>query len=366
MADDPSEFSWETKQLMISFLEGQSKATKTPCFQTYKERRDRLKALLVRGSSGRIGDSGHGRAIMFWSSMRKILDKNEYQQFKNWNNSRCKAEQRAYNKNVFGLTSEGFKKDVAARNKFDFNSKLVQHRPDTGLSFIPIRSHAKIKQKLLTRLQSLEEKLVAHFEGSSAQRLRGGAGNYQSDARDSNRGKSLSHTVVSGGQYANKRNDISGSVHLNSNLKTARALQEEVNEVITEIVENSFGPQPWYMLLKFLLKDIPADRFIGTASTLPCSHIWWTRDPKSFHVHCDNNTIGAAFIFCANTVEGGSLVIQTPDGSKHTKHLKAGEILGGSWAQYAHCNEPTEYQRRSFVVYLDYRVLSSSYISKCG
>jgi hypothetical protein len=111
---------------MISFLEGQSKATKTPCFQTYKERSDRLKALLVRGSSGRIGDSGHGRAIMFWSSMRKILDKNEYQQFKNWNNSRCKAEQRAYNKNVFGLTSEGFKKDVAARNNLTCSSRAAR------------------------------------------------------------------------------------------------------------------------------------------------------------------------------------------------------------------------------------------------
>jgi hypothetical protein len=361
-------FSQEIKECIVLFLDGQSKAvthafeSNMPKAQAYKARSDRLRALLAKESCSNdfAASSGHYRAIKFWKVMRICLSEKEYQYFKKWNCNRLGVKKRAYCSVMYGLTRNGFKTVVADRNKFVFNSELVRQSPDYRLRFIPTASRRAMSKPSLEKLQALEEKLVMHFE---TMRLRGGVG-YTSDARDSNRGKSLARTVVSGGQYANKSSNISGSVHLNSNLKSVPLLQEEVNTVVTQIIIDVYGTLPWFRLLMFLLKDIPAERFIGDEALLPCSHIWWTRDPKSFHVHCDNNTTGAAFVFCANTASGGSLVGQRSDGTLHKTHLEEGLILGGAWAQYAHFNEPTEVQRRSFVVYLDYRVLSSSYVSK--
>jgi hypothetical protein len=46
-------------------------------------------------------------------------------------------------------------------------------------------------------------------------------------------------------------------------------------------------------------------------------------------------------------------------------HLSEGKIIGGTWWQYPHCNLPvledSTIPRRSWIVYLDYRTICSSY-----
>jgi hypothetical protein len=115
------------------------------------------------------------------------------------------------------------------------------------------------------------------------------------------------------------------------------------------------------------LGDIPDAAFLPGSRRFPASAIWWTHSPEALHVHCDTNSLGAAFVFAAVTVNGCDLVVDRPVdcGYQLTKfHLTAGKIVGGSWAQYAHCNLPVldfTIPRRSWVVYLDYRTICASY-----
>jgi hypothetical protein len=210
------------------------------------------------------------------------------------------------------------------------------------------------------RIQRLEDTLI--------QRLRGAGGGR--DVRDSNNGYSLAKTVVRGGRGA-KKYGCSRTIYDNLTFKKVKprdkqnhddiSLQQEIYLVIGDIIVEAFGHRPWYKAVQHMLSGIPSDRFFGDCR-VPCSHIWWTSNPSVRHVHTDTNTTGVAFVFCSRTVTGGDLIVQTPNGPQKV-HLEEGKILGGSWAQHAHCNEavhPCD-DRHSFVVYLNHRVISRDY-----
>ena len=205
-------------------------------------------------------------------------------------------------------------------------------------------------------------------------RERGAAGR-KPDRRDSNRGYSIALTVAPGGIYGDKDNGISGSIHLNRNIIKpsqnkysdsrvyCERLQMEVIDTIADVIEELYGNCSWYKATKAKLANIPKNRFLP-GRNVPCSHIWYTSEPEVRHVHTDTNTLPPAFVFCPKTVTGGDLIVAMPDGSIQRVRLDAGVVAGGSWAQYPHCNEAVlqGHHRRSFVVYLDHRSISSSYI----
>jgi hypothetical protein len=102
----------------------------------------------------------------------------------------------------------------------------------------------------------------------------------------------------------------------------------------------------------------------------PVSALWWTLCPKGEFAHHDKNVRGVSFVLTSRTVEGGSIAVQEPGKPARQHHLKAGEVMYGQWAQGAHCNEkmppsvvggPLKGRRRSWTLYLDYRVLASNY-----
>jgi hypothetical protein len=139
-------------------------------------------------------------------------------------------------------------------------------------------------------------------------------------------------------------------------------LQQEVIDMVRTVILEAFGEETWFKEVMHQYSAIPKDRFL--ADDIPCSHIWWTKNPKAFHAHIDTNTLAPAFVFCPNTYKGGHLIAQLPTGEKRTVKLEEGVVAGGSWAQHPHCNSPVNKgeDRRSFVVYLDHRVISKSYI----
>lgn len=193
------------------------------------------------------------------------------------------------------------------------------------------------------------------------------SGDSASNGRAGNHGFSLGLTVAPGGIHS--RGGWSGSIHLNPHLKSHSALQEEVIELVTDIILESYGEELWFTELMRRLSGIPDAAFLPGTKRIPVSHIWWTHSPQAYHVHCDTNSLGASFVFAAVTVAGCELVIDRPfddsGGYQLMKyHLKEGKIIGGSWAQYAHCNLPVldpTIPRRSWVVYLDFRTICASY-----
>ena len=236
-----------------------------------------------------------------------------------------------------------------------------------------------------------------------AERIRGGG----ADKRDSNTGVSLGQTVTTGGHYGAKRSGVSGSTNMNTNIKrnrshytrkgygkgignpkqrlptrrmklnlpthatalvlgratTEQELQELVIDVVTGVILAAFGNTAWFRACMNKLASIPKQRLLP-GGLIPASHIWWTANPKVHHVHTDTNTIPPAFVFCPETFSGGALICRLPCGPCRVE-LKAGTIVGGSWAQFPHCNSAVRSGsfRRSFVVYLDNRIVSSSYVT---
>ena len=77
-----------------------------------------------------------------------------------------------------------------------------------------------------------------------------------------------------------------------------------------------------------------------------------------------------SFVLTSRTVKGGGIAVQEPGKPARRYRLKAGEVMYGRWAQGAHCNErmppsvvggPLKGRRRSWTLYLDYRVLASNF-----
>jgi len=218
---------------------------------------------------------------------------------------------------------------------------------------------------LLKEMKELQDQLIM--------RIRGGAATRKKDARDSNRGHSVAYCVVGGGRHASKENGISGSIHMNNNItgkgrfsfdrnNGAVMLQCQVFALVSRVIITLFGKCPWFKATMEKLCEIPRNRLIP-GGRIPCSHIWFTSDPKSFHVHTDTNTIPPAFVFCVETCVGGDLLVTLPNGEVKVIETTAGRVAGGKWAQLPHCNTPViSGTRHSFVCYLDHRAISRSWL----
>jgi hypothetical protein len=281
-------------------------------------------------------------------------------------------------KHAYGLSTRG-----VLMGTVPFQEGTLKHLPDARLAFVPMAALENISSKNQERLEELDNKLIV--------RLRGGG----LDARDSNRGHSLGHTAVSGGGHANRALGISGTYHMNKHLRNTRSndstlrsgaarmrgggdeeeeeavewlekgddLQQEVLDVICDIVLEAYGHCSWFRQVQAKYRDIPSDRFLP-GRRIPATHIWYTRDPKSYHVHTDINTQPPAFVMCPKTYDGGDLLVWDPY-KEHVLRAKLpkGKILGGAWAQHPHCNTyvAKKEDRHSFVIYIDNRMLSKSY-----
>ena len=252
-------------------------------------------------------------------------------------------------------------------NKIPFQPGTFNHLPYQGLSFVPALDIRKMPCDLIRRVDLLDNNLQELLVRQRSQAGR------KRDRRDSNQGYSIALTVAPGGKYGDKESGISGSIHLNRNIIKplkknteekvyCESLQKDVIETVADVIEYLYGNCPWYRAVVEKLADIPRTRFLP-GRNIPCSHIWYTSDPQVRHVHTDTNTLPPAFVFCPKTVKGGDLIVAMPDGSIQRVCLNAGVVAGGSWAQYPHCNEKvSSSDRRSFVVYLDHRSISQSYI----
>jgi hypothetical protein len=231
--------------------------------------------------------------------------------------------------------------------------------PDFRLGFVPALVIRTMSPHHIGCLQDLEQKLAKVLPLSQ--------GVKSGHSKAGNKGYNLGLTVAPGGIYGSRAKGISGSIHRNPHLKRHPKLQEEVIELVIDIILEYYSGESWFIELMRCLGDIPDKAFLPGSRRAPVSAIWWSHSPEAFHVHCDNNSLGAIFIFAAVAAPGCELVIDRPfgDGYQITKrHLSEGKIIGGSWGQYSHCNLPvldSTIPRRSFVVYLDYRTICTSY-----
>ena len=312
----------------------------------------------------------------FWRKVRKVLRETGRLSPPQIKEVRRKVKKLLHARNMkewrdnFGLVQRG---KVGCDNidaLLPYRPEVMKSLPNEYMSFIPPMDVRTMPPHLLARLQQVESKLDIVL------RIRGGAAAYVPDKRDSNRGMSLGRTTVSGGRHSNADDEVSGSIHMNRNLTglsrrvsnecTAQGvdlerLQKEVVSVVCDIVEECYGKAPWYKAAMDKIRNIPPLRLLPGAR-IPASHIWWTMNPRSYHVHTDTNTIPPAFLLCATRVKGGELCCLPSSGGVRVVDTTPGTVVGGSWAQYPHCNAPVlEGERHSFVVYLDNRNVSSKY-----
>ena len=75
--------------------------------------------------------------------------------------------------------------------------------------------------------------------------------------------------------------------------------------------------------------------------------------------HVDWDSVSPCFVLTPHTYEGGELLL----GANNTKYpLREGQVLGGSWQRWPHCNGDVKASNRcSFVAYFDYRFLNENY-----
>ena len=250
----------------------------------------------------------------------------------------------------------------------EFKSGTYKELPLSDMNFVPPYQTKQMPPDILKDMVDLEDQLIL--------RIRGGAGSRTEDARDSNRGHSIAFTVVTGGRHGRRRNNISGSMHVNRNIMPSRLrgggidsscaafkLQCRVFALVTRVIVTSFGHHPWFKCAMEKLRDIPDERLIP-GRRIPISHIWMTSEPEAWHVHTDTNTVPPAFVFCVRNSNGGDLVVTTPEGKPIVIETTAGRVIGGKWAQLPHCNTKLQSgERHSYVCYLDHRVISTSW--KC-
>jgi hypothetical protein len=285
--------------------------------------------------------------------------------------------------------------------------------PNPHLDYVPDVDIGHIRPETLAKLQRVEARLIAFLDGrtwdenlllnelaavatrtrrstaATVLRIRGGVTTRAQQRKKHKQrqnfisnGYSLGRTIVGGGQFGKKSLGRSGSIHNTSVFKAKqprqqvhcasrrqldtrqdklRQLQHQVIDAVSQVIEDAFGRKPWFTASLQALKNVPEDRLVP-GRRIPVSHIWYTRDPKHAAVHTDSNSILAAFLFCARTFERGQLISLTPSGARSI-HLKAGCVLGGRWAQFPHCNWHPTADRRSFVLYLDQRVLCNKYVA---
>jgi hypothetical protein len=353
-----------------------------PKAAVHGERIRRLESKMVNVTASTVGPSGIKMCVNYpsnrfvvkhairsplsqsvaeWKILGMELSAEELKSLKKVRRNKKLRETRLRNKILFNLTTRGTvakivppeASQVSGAIKFDSEASCTS--PDYRLAFLPVVSLGTMQPGHLRRLQSVQERVVAALPNFAKPHRDGG-----------NAGFSVGLTAVNGGVYGNRKKGVKGSIHLNPHLKQQPELQKAVLSVVEDILRSTYGKRPWFVELVRRLNggDIPESSFL---LGLPVSHIWLTNSPKLCNVHCDTTSLGAAFVFTAETVAGAELVIDKPVGNGYqatTYHLTAGRVIGGSWAQYAHCNLPlldNVTPRRSWVVYLDYRAISADW-----
>jgi hypothetical protein len=253
-----------------------------------------------------------------------------------------------------GLTMRGF---VLKSSKLlldglapeNFRSHNIWHN-------IPYAVLRSVDESLLDRLRLIETKIASVLKNGDIADHKYGA----------NVGYNLGYSIVSGGTHAGKSKNVSGSIHWCKTMKARPELRAELGSVFAEILENAFGSDPWYRRLKQIAENVRREENGRFLDGMPLSAWWWTRFPKKENVHCDRNVVGATFLLTTATVHGATFVGMNPNGKTMRHRLKAGTIMGGTWAQHAHCNSPSSEivlaQRTTWTLYLDKRVFSKKYI----
>ena len=262
-----------------------------------------------------------------------------------------------------GMTWRG--NTAGGKGKLGMSNVTPNQLPNPRFAYIFPAYLGYIRRGTTQKAKAVQDRLI--------ERLRGGAGcAHRSNA---NIGTNLGIRISPGGKYATGTR--SGTCFMSTALsKRATAapvfgevvcppeweregLHHEVLDMLSQVINDAFGTSPWYKKLMHDLSDIPKDRLLPG---IPCSGAWFSSNPQPHNWHVDTNTVAAVFAFCLETVEGGEVRVMMPHQTIDV-HLKQGVVLGGTWAQYPHCNQPIAAgaKRHSFVAYLDHRVLNNKY-----
>ena len=224
------------------------------------------------------------------------------------------------------------------------------------LAFVPVLHVKSFSQENLAKLQGLQEELI------ETMRLRGGRA---TKTRKHQKGRSFGLTVAPGGRRptvdAEQDEHYSGTIQLKKFPRNEESLRTKVIDVITACIEDAFGDSHWYRVAKEVYAKVPNDRRLPNSS-MPASNIWWNWNVQLSVPHIDWNAMSPCFVFTPHTYKGAELLC----GANNTKiPMKAGQVVGGSWQRFPHCNDTLHSDfRYSFVVYFDYRCLCKSYWTK--
>ena len=232
------------------------------------------------------------------------------------------------------------------------------------LSFVPVMEIGSFGKENQAKLQSLQERLV------KVVRLRGGAtiesapaSNAAKRTKKHQKGVSMGLTVAPGGRRP--QNPLTSTRHYSGTIQhkkftdaTMLELQNEAVQVLTDCIEEAFGPSLWYTAVKQAFRNIPENRRLPN-TPLPASGIWWNWNVGKSEPHIDSNVMMPCFVFTPYTYHGAELLCSA---TNMKIPMEAGRIVGGSWARYPHCNDRLlSGERYSFVVYMDYRLLDDNY-----
>ena len=239
-------------------------------------------------------------------------------------------------------------------HKFGFSLfDTVEEVPGLNADFfgrnLPFAELQRLRPSELKSLRALEDDIRGQLELDTLERTHGfGA----------NKGVQFGYSVVSGGMA---KRPLQGTVQVGAVVAERPELRRRIWSFWRQVLRRIFGKKRWWQPL--LQRVGRAGR---TIPGLPVSAIWLTTSSRTDRVHIDENARGVSFVCCSTGVPGGELHLQHPTTGHHTHKLGSGDVVVGRWAQSAHCNGDmslTEKSRRwSWTLYLDYRVLASSYV----
>jgi len=310
----------------------------------------------VTVESRRLAKSSRSKALAKWKMIKEQNPSLSREDIKKMQRhqavERKRAARQAYREN--GVSSKG---QLTLGNKWRV-LEMGNHKEDIWkkkLSFVPVAQVRAFSKGNLAKLQELQERLVA------AMRLRGG--DVATKTKKHQKGVSLGLTVISGGKRPNNpqelSNSYSGTIQLKKHSPTElRMLQNEVTATITACIEEAFGGVNWYKAVKEAYKKVPHNRRLPDSS-LPASNIWWNWNVNKSTSHIDANAMPPCFVLTPYTYNGAELLCSA---SNLKIPLIAGQVIGGAWQRFPHCNDQLfGDERYSFVAYFDHRMLCESY-----
>ena len=180
----------------------------------------------------------------------------------------------------------------------------------------------------------------------------------------------LGLSVVDEGYYAGDNKGV-GSIHWTPCVKKKPKLRSDLIAVLSEILDSAYGSQPWYKRLKAICErirymHIPNEDCPRVVPDLPVSGLWLSQCPNQENAHCDDNTVGATFLFTTSVTTGADLQMLTESGRIMKQKVTRGSIMAGRWSQFTHTNEAVKRPislggRNVWTLYLDYRVFYYPY-----